>query len=167
MEGNWSSRHLVSCNARTSTSCRWRKAATRSARLRIEFTFQVAMRIEPSLRSGSVRLTSPDPLHSASGLAGRLRVALGDAGAQTLAALDELGRLRVEAGEELGEFVPRLLTCGAEVGALEDLPGAQDRADDLVVVQAQVIDAGLGDDDRVLPEVGHVGAGHLEVDDLV
>src|SRR4051812_11915283 len=40
------------------------------------------------------------------------------------------------------------------------------RADGLVVVQTEVVDAGLGDDRRVLPEVGHVGAGHLEADDF-
>src|SRR5699024_927748 len=42
--GNWSSRHLVSCMARTSTSWASSHAATRSIRRRMEFTFQLAIR---------------------------------------------------------------------------------------------------------------------------
>src|SRR5687768_9534077 len=161
ISGNWSSRHLVSCRARTSTSLRSNQAATRSARLRIELTFQVARRMGVELkdRAGTAALQGPGPSLRARGQGGPFSDLDGDlalgghAGAQPLAALHEPRRLGVETGEEQGQLLAGLLALGAEVRALEDLPGAQDRADDLVVVQPQVVDAGLGDDRRVLAEV--------------
>src|SRR6476619_6712968 len=61
ISGNWSSRHLVSCRATTSTSLRSSQAATRSARERMELTFQVAIRTttlsdyRPTPRPGTPR----------------------------------------------------------------------------------------------------------------
>ena len=45
MVGNWSSVHLVSCMASTSTSARSSQSVTRSTRARMELTFQVASRM--------------------------------------------------------------------------------------------------------------------------
>src|SRR3954451_949894 len=119
ISGNWSSRHLVSCRATTSTSLRSSQAATRSARLRMEFTFQVAR------RTGD---------HATSDLDGDLTLG-GHTGAHPLPVVDELRRLLVEAGQERAQPLAGLLALGAEVGAVEHLPGAQDGADHLVVVQ--------------------------------
>ena len=69
--------------------------------------------------------------------------------------------------EEGAQLVPRPLALRAEVGAVEDLPVLQHRHDDRVVVQPQVVDAGLGDGHRVALEVGHPGPGHGEADHLV
>src|SRR3954452_6426699 len=170
ISGNWSSRHLVSCSARTSTSRRSSQEATRSARLRMEVTFQVARRtpsaLTESLENGFRARATPLRLGADLG-AGDDLAAGGDAGAGALPALDEPRRLGVQAAEELGELLAGALALRAEVGALEDLPLAQDGADHLVVVQPEVVDAGLGDQHGVLAEAGHRGAGHLEADDLV
>src|SRR3954470_18025827 len=97
ISGNWSSRHLVSCRATTSTSLRSSQAATRSARLRMEFTFQVAIRTGPPA-------TDRDGSHLDGDLAlGR------HACPQALATLHELRRLRVQPGQEGGELLARLL----------------------------------------------------------
>ena len=58
MVGNWSSAHLVSCIASTSTSARCSQSVTRSTRARIEFTFHVATRTSA---------------YASDGLAGRVR----------------------------------------------------------------------------------------------
>src|SRR4051794_19230145 len=117
ISGNWSSRHLVSCSARTSMSRRCSQAATRSARLRMELTFQVASRTPADLTESRL---------GADLRAGDDLVAGGDAGTDPLPALDEPRRLGVQTGEEPGELFPGALAGGAEVGALEDLPLAQD-----------------------------------------
>ena len=44
--GNCSGLHLISCIASTSTSSRTIQSTTRSTRVRIELTFQVAMRMQ-------------------------------------------------------------------------------------------------------------------------
>src|SRR4051812_44454677 len=103
MSGNWSSRHLVSCSARTSTSRRCSQAATRSARLRTEFTFQVASRTPPHLTESHGSAFRAVGLRSR--LADGLLAAGGGAGAGPLAALDEPRRLRVQALEEHGQRV--------------------------------------------------------------
>src|SRR6476661_9834640 len=116
ISGNWSSRHLVSWSATTSTSLRSSQAATRSARERIEFTFQVANRM----------VTDPTKRHSD---LDRYLAARRDPGAHPLPVVHELRGLLVEPDQELGQLLAGLLPLGAEVGALEHLPGAQDRAD--------------------------------------
>src|ERR1700731_988351 len=76
-------------------------------------------------------------------------------------------RALVDGGEELREFGSGLLAFRAEVRPLEDAPEPQHGLQNVVVVDAEVIDPALGDEDRVLPKVGHPGAGHGETDDLV
>src|SRR5215217_5258357 len=105
ISGNWSSRHLVSCSARTSTSRRSSQAATRSARDRMELTFQVASRTLSSLRSPSRTVSALERLRS--DLDGHL-AAGGDAGPHPLPALDELGGLGVEPGQELRQLLAGL-----------------------------------------------------------
>src|SRR6476661_1754758 len=102
ISGNWSSRHLVSCRATTSTSLRSSQAATRSARERMELTFQVAIRTTPELTEslGDDFRQRATPLD----LDGDLALG-GHAGPQALAALDELRRLRVQPGQELRQLL--------------------------------------------------------------
>ena len=57
---------------------------------------------------------------------------------------------------------------GASPVELVDLPLVEDdRHQDLIVVDAGVVDAGLGDEGAVAVEVGDAGAGHGEVAHLV
>src|SRR3712207_9293744 len=99
----------------------------------MEFTFQVASRMAADPTEPPATATPQGP---SSDLDGHL--ALGrHAGAQPLPALDELRRLGVEAGEERGELLAGLFALGTEVAAVEHLPGTQDRADHLVVVQPE------------------------------
>jgi len=67
----------------------------------------------------------------------------GGSGPLTFALLDEAAGLRVQAGHERGQLLAGLLAGGAEIGALEDPPELEDGGDYLVVVQPQVVDAGL------------------------
>src|SRR3954451_14538876 len=99
ISGNWSSRHLVSCRATTSTSLRSSQAATRSARERMELTFQVARRTgsESTERAPGARGAPLD-------LDGCLALG-GHAGPQTLPALDEPRGLGVQPGQELGQLL--------------------------------------------------------------
>src|SRR6201997_3696176 len=75
-------------------------------------------------------------------------------------------RLGVEHREEERELIAGLFAGGAKVGALEDSPKPQHGLDHRVVVQAQVVDAGVGDGDSVLGVVRHPLARHLEADHL-
>jgi len=75
--------------------------------------------------------------------------------------------VRLDGGEELREVGSGLLAFRAEVRPVEDAPEPQHGLQNVVVVDAEVINPGLGDDDRVLLKVGHPDAGHGETDDLV
>src|SRR4051794_39035099 len=107
ISGNWSSRHLVSCRATTSTSLRSSQAATRSARERMELTFHVARRM-------GIEITDRARSH----LDGHLTLG-GYPRAHPLPVVDELRRLLVQPLQEQGQFLPRLLPLGTEVAALE------------------------------------------------
>src|SRR5688572_2139380 len=117
----------------------------------MELTFQVASRTASLSASGRHRLHvphhpahEPRPTRRSSGPFGpgssrpsdvdRDVAPGGDPGPHALATLHELRRLCVEAGQELRELLAGLLAGGAEVSAVEDLPEAQDRGDDLIVV---------------------------------
>ncbi len=67
----------------------------------------------------------------------------------------------------LGETAAGRLGGGVEALELEQLPVPQDRHQDLVAMDAEVIDAGLRDLRRLPDEPGDPGAGHLEREDLV
>src|SRR5699024_182803 len=55
---------FVSCRASTSTSCRSRKASTRSIRARSELMFQVAMRMTRSYGGGRIRAEALGPSYT-------------------------------------------------------------------------------------------------------
>src|SRR5271156_5068889 len=73
----------------------------------------------------------------------------------------------VDGGEELREVGSGLLAFRTEVRPVEDAPEPQHGLQNVVMVDAEVINPGLGDEDRVLLKVGHPDAGHGETDGLV
>src|SRR5436309_257580 len=96
---------------------------------------------EPSMLSARVATTVvllAVPAATLGPLAGRqLRRAL-------LATGDEPSGLLVEGGDGAGELLPGLLTLGVEALEVPDAPLAQQRRHDVVVVNAQVVDASHG-----------------------
>src|SRR5215469_13322163 len=60
------------------------------------------------------------------------------------------------------EVVPGLFPFGAQARSLEDPPVTHERHDDVVVMDAQVVDARLGDLHGLAPESSNDAAWHLE-----
>src|SRR5688572_12311167 len=75
--------------------------------------------------------------------------------------LEAVGR-RVELREEGVELVPRRLALGVEPLDVVHAPLPEHRCEHVVVVDAQVVDAGECDLDRLAGEVLDAAAGHLE-----
>ena len=75
-------------------------------------------------------------------------------GGHLLASRDEARGLVVERGDGGGELVTGLLALGVEALELPDAPLAQQRRDDVVVVDAQVVDAGHRHLHGLAPEAG-------------
>ncbi len=65
------------------------------------------------------------------------------------------------------EPAPRIFGRSIQAGQLEDLPVIEDRQEDLVAVDPEVVDAGLRDLRGLPQEPGNAGAGHLEREDLI
>src|ERR1700731_3979964 len=127
-----------------------------------------ALRTLFSTRSGGSRYnpTTSRTLATNNGSLDSFLDELGDALAG-LGLLFVILRALVDGGEELREVGPGLLAFRAEVRPVEDAPEPQHGLQNVVVVDAEVIDPALGDEDRVLPKVGHPGAGHGETYGLV
>lgn len=86
---------------------------------------------------------------------------LSDAGPQ----LGKAPRLVPEDFQVAADALAGVLASGAQVCSLHDAQGAQQREQDVVVVDAQVVDAGGGDPRGPGLEAGNGVAGHLEVAD--
>src|SRR6266550_1449182 len=79
----------------------------------------------------------------------------------------ELPGRRVERLEVIGELLARGFGCGVKTRELEDSPVVDDRQEDFVAMDAEVVDAGLRDRRRLAEEAGDARAGHLEREHLV
>jgi len=67
----------------------------------------------------------------------------------------------------VGKNPARLLGGGVQPGQLEDLPVLEDRQQDLVAVDSDVVDAGLGHRSGLSQKVRDARAGHLKGENLV
>src|SRR5258705_13918211 len=82
------------------------------------------------------------------------------------ASLLVLARRCIELVEETVKPVAVVFGLGVETGALEDPPVTQQRPEDVVVVDAQVVDPRVGHPRGFAREAGDVAPRHLEREDL-